>query len=104
MLLHHGSTNDVATRTGSRGRRACRRSPRRFRAALWLAGSLGAAATGLLILPADTASIAAPPASSFPGKRLFDVCTKKPPAPQAFIPAPTPPPLETVDTGDARGA
>jgi len=85
---------------GSRGRRACRRSPRRLRAALWLAASAGAVATGLLILPSDTASVAAPPSSSFsfPGKRLFDAFTKKPAVPQAFIPAPTPPPLETGDT------
>ena len=98
MLLHHGSIHDVATGTGSREPRACRRSPRRLRAALWLAASAGAVATGLLILPSDSASIAAPPSSSFPGKRLFDAFTKKPAAPQAFIPAPTPPPLEAVDT------
>jgi len=68
-----------------------------------VAASLGAAATGLLITPSDTASVAAPPSNLYPGKRLFDAFTKKPSTPQAFIPAPTPPPLEKVDaTPDGR--
>ena len=45
----------------------------------------------------DTTSVAAPPGASYPGKRLFEAFTKKPTAPQAFIPAPTPPPLESVE-------
>jgi len=101
VLLHHGSTHDVATGSGSREPRACRRSPRCLRAAGWLAAALGAAATGLLIPPVETHSIAAPPALSYPGKRLFDALTKKPTTAQAFIPAPTPPPLETVEPGHA---
>jgi hypothetical protein len=59
-----------------------------------VAASVGAVATGLLILPVDSASVAAPPTTAYPGRRLFDAFTKKPSLPQAFIPAPLPPPLE----------
>ncbi|MFM8494949.1 MAG: hypothetical protein ACKOEM_05410, partial [Planctomycetia bacterium] len=64
---------------------------------LWLAVSGGVAATALLIVSADTISIAAPPGLPFSGKRLFDAFSKKPAAPQAFIPAPTPPPAPADD-------
>jgi hypothetical protein len=66
---------------------------------MWLAASLAAVATGLLIPSADTASVAAPPAGPFPGMRLLDAFTKKPSAPQAFIPAPTPPPVVVGEPG-----
>lgn len=67
---------------------------------LWLAVSGGVVATALLIVSADTTSIAAPPGLPFSGKRLFDAFNKKPAPPQAFIPAPTPPP---APADDARG-
>jgi hypothetical protein len=50
----------------------------------------------LVILAADTASFAAPPGLPFSGKRLFEAFGKKPTPPQAFIPAPAPPPAPTV--------
>jgi hypothetical protein len=58
----------------------------------WLTVAGGVAATILVILATDTASIAAPPGLPFSGKRLFEAFGKKPTPPQAFIPAPTPPP------------
>ena len=60
---------------------------------LWLTVVGGAVATALAVLWADTSSLAAPPGLPFSGKRLFDAFNKKPTPPQAFIPAPTPPPV-----------
>ena len=66
---------------------------------------LAVAVAGLLIPAADTESIAAPPAGLFLGKRLFDTFTKKSSGPQPLIPAPSPPPPETVGAGpDGRGS
>ena len=48
-------------------------------------------ATALLI-PAGNSTVAAPPATSYPGKRLFDAFSKRPEPPKAFITAPVPPP------------
>ena len=59
---------------------------------LWLVVAGSVVATILTILSADTASFAAPPGLPFSGKRLFEAFSKKPTPPQAFIPAPTPPP------------
>ncbi|NBW97279.1 MAG: hypothetical protein EBR28_11250 [Planctomycetia bacterium] len=61
------------------------------------------AATAAWLAAIDTPSIAAPPNSPFSGKRLFDAFTKKP-APQAFIPAPTPPPLPEQTEPATAGA
>ena len=70
---------------------------------LWLAVAGGAVATALAILSADTASLAAPPGLPFSGKRLFDAFNKKPTPPQAFIPAPTPPPVAADELPRAPG-
>ena len=69
---------------------------------MWLAAAACVAAAGLLIPPAGTPSVAAPPAMPFGGRRLFEAFTKKPTTPQAFIPAPTPPPLDAVDAAGAK--
>ena len=76
---------------------------------LWLVVAGSVVATILTILAADTTSFAAPPGLPFSGKRLFDAFSKKPTPPQAFIPAPTPPPAPANeaprDTGkDAAAA
>ena len=51
-------------------------------------------AAGLAVptISRDGATVAAPPAGQFSGRRLLESLLKKPPGPQPFIAAPTPPP------------
>lgn len=51
----------------------------------------------------DAVSLAAPPGIPFSGKRLFEAFNKKPAAPQAFIPAPTPPPVAPIESPRSPG-
>ena len=94
VIFLHRPPRVAATGTCPRSRPSCRRARRRPQRVVWLAVAGAIAAATVVNLPIAPTSIAEPP--SYPGKRLFDALSKRPPSPQAFIPAPTPPPLAEV--------